>query len=195
MIAVSETEPIQAYAGDTWQWKRLDLVSDYPATSWDLKYYFDSRTPVSQFTVTAVPIDTDKFSVILVPATTGAYTVSDSQRAQSGYHWVARAEHQSDGRVFTVDEGDLSVSLDLSTQATGGYDPRNWAKKSLDALQARIENRASIDQLGHTIAGDQIQYMTPEQIQAWYGWFRAEVQSITTNGVKKSLRVELSRGY
>lgn len=195
MITVPETEPEQAFAGDTWQWKRLDLASEYPATDWDLKYYFDSRTPIAQFAITAVPIDTDKFSVVLVPATTSAFIVSDSQRAQSGYHWVARVEHQADGRVFTIDEGNLSVSLDLATQTTGGFDPRSWAKKSLDALQSRIEGRASIDQLGHTIAGDQIQYMTPEQIQAWYGWFRAEVQSMTNNGVKKSLRVELSRGY
>jgi len=194
MITISETEPTQAYVGDTWQWNRVNLTDLYPATSWDLKYYFDSRDPAAQFTVTATA-DGEKFSAVLVPATTAAFLVSDRVRAQSGYYWVARAEHQTDGRIFTIGQGWLDASLSLENQAAGGFDPRNWAQKSLDALEARIQNRATIDQLGHTIADTQIQYMTPEQIQAWHGWFRAEVKSIKSGGVNKSIRVEFARGY
>lgn len=194
MMTIPTKEPLQAFAGDTWQWNRTNLVSLYPATAWDLKYYFDSRSPAAQFTITATA-DGDTYSVVLVPATTAALVVSDRERGQSGYYWVARVEHQSDGRVFTVGQGHFNLTLDLASQTAGGYDPRNWAEKALESLEAALQNRASIDQLMTIIAGTQIQHMTPEQMQSWYGWFRSEVRSKATRGVRKSVRVELSRGY
>lgn len=188
MITIPEKEPLRVFAGDTWQWKRKNL-QDYPASSWNLKYYLDSRSPAAQSTIAAVA-DGDNFSVSLVPATTATYTVSDNKRGGSGYYWVARVEHQSDGRIFTVDHGRLDISLELSAQTVGGYDPRIWAEKALDNLTAVIENRATIDQLSFTIAGRTLQKMDPQQIHAWRNWFAIEVASDSGQGTRKSLKVE-----
>ena len=64
---IPTTEPTELRVGDTWQWKREDLSSDYPATSWTLTYYFRNATAYFNVVATA---DGVHFEVTVAKATT-----------------------------------------------------------------------------------------------------------------------------
>ena len=132
MATVPTTEPTAARAGDTWQWRREDL-SDYPASTWTLTYYF--RNAAQKFDVAATA-DGDLFAVSVAKATTAAYVVG-------WYDWVALVD---DGTSrHQVDEGRIEVEPDLALNSV--YDARSFARKMLDYIEAALLSRASSDQL------------------------------------------------
>lgn len=130
---VPTTEPTSARAGDTWQWRREDLSSDYPASAWTLKYYF--RNASSYFDVTA-SADGDDFEVTVAKATTAGYTVGD-------YDWVAVVESATER--FEIDAGRLEVTRNYATGAV--YDGRTFARTVLEAVEAAILSKATGSQL------------------------------------------------
>jgi len=197
-ITIPKTEPTQIHVGDTWQWRREDLTDTYPASVWTLTYSFDSRSPAAQISIVA-SADVDDFAVTVIPATTAAYTISDRQRGQSGYYWVAKVSH-ADGRVFTIGSGNLDVSLDLQAQAVGGYDPRGWAAEALANIEAVLVGRATSDQLAYSVnfasgGGTSLSKMPIDQLRSLYGWLKSEVSAIKNNGQSKTVRVQFARGF
>jgi GNAT superfamily N-acetyltransferase len=130
---IPTTEPLTARAGDTWQWRRDDLSSDYPASAWTLKYYF--RNAAGYFDVTAAA-DGDEFAVSVAMATTAGYAVGH-------YDWFAVVESATER--FQVDAGRLQVLPNMATAAA--YDGRGFARKMLDAIEAALLSRATADQL------------------------------------------------
>lgn len=133
MATIPTTEPIALRAGDTWQWRREDLSSDYPASAWTLKYYF--RNAAAYFDVTATA-DGDNFAVDVAKATTASRTVGY-------YDWVAVVESASERHE--IDAGRLQVLPDLS--ASSAYDARSFARKMLDYIEAELVSRGSSGQL------------------------------------------------
>jgi len=131
-IEIPTTEPAELRAGDTWQWRREDL-SDYPASSWTLTYYFRNKT--AHFDVTATA-DGDAFAVEVAKATTAA-------RAVGQYDWFASVTDGADR--FEVARGRLSVLADYSVAAA--LDGRSFSRKMLDYIEAALLNRATSDQL------------------------------------------------
>lgn len=130
---VPTTEPTEARAGDTWQWRREDL-SDYPASDgWTLKYYF--RNSAAKFDITATA-DGDLYEVSVDMATTAAKTVGT-------YDWIAVVESATER--FQVDEGILEVLPNLATDVV--YDARSFARTMLDAVEAALAAKASAQQL------------------------------------------------
>lgn len=137
---IPTAEPTAARAGDTWKWTKS--LTDYPASTWTLKYYFKSAT--SGFSVTA-SASGDDHSVTVAASTTAGY-------AAGLYRWIASAESGSE--KFTVDEGTLEVQKDYrAVSASTGVDDRSHARIVVDAIKAVIEGRASKDQEEYTIAG------------------------------------------
>jgi hypothetical protein len=125
------TEPTRIRAGDTWLWRREDL-SDYPASSYTLKYRFKNED--GGFEIVAQP-DGDLFSVSVPFSTTGGF-------AAGSYSWQAVVEGVL-GR-FTVDSGTLVVDASLfSGDASTGVDTRSHARRALAAINAVIEKRAT----------------------------------------------------
>lgn len=135
-------EPSQLRAGDTWAWRREDLAADYPASAWALTYRFKNAAGGFEIVATA---DGDHF-VVNHPASTTASISAGT------YTWAAQAVNGAD--KYTVDHGTLEVLANLfSGTATAASDQRSHNQKTLDAIKAVIENRASKDQEEYTIAG------------------------------------------
>ena len=129
--SIPTTEPTSLRAGNTWQWRREDL-SDYPAGTWTLTYYF--RNSSSHFNVVA-SADGDAFAV--------SVAVADSAKAPGWYDWVAVV---TDGtNQHDVDAGRMEVLPDWS--ASQAADGRIFARKMLDYIEAALLDRASGDQL------------------------------------------------
>lgn len=140
MVDIPETEPLELVVGDRWQWRRTDLSTDYPATSWTLTYYFVqlvSATP-GAFNIVA-DADGDDFSIDVAPVTTAANTAGE-------YRWAAYVSKVGD----RVEIGKASIVLkpDLAVVVT---DPRTDAETILDAINAVIAGRATVDQESYSI--------------------------------------------
>ena len=142
MTDIATNEPPQLFAGDTWQWRRLDL-SDYSAATWTLKYRF--KNAAGGFEVTASAYNTSQFDITVSAATTAALTAGT-------YDWTAFVTSGSERH--TVDHGHLIVQPDLGAgSAATPVDRRSHAQKVLDAIEAVLESRATKDQQEYHIAG------------------------------------------
>jgi hypothetical protein len=156
------TEPTQIRVGDTLEWTKS--LSDYPATLWTLKYAF--RNASNSFDITASADGTDH-SVSVAAATTSAYVAGE-------YTWVGYVLDIATGlERHTVSSGNATVNPDLAV--AGAVDGRTYAKRTLDAIQAVIENRASIDQQSYTIHDRQLSRMSVDDLFRFREQFKGEV--------------------
>lgn len=144
MPDIPTNEPAELRLGDTWQWRREDLASDYPASTWTLTYRFKNAAGGFEIVATA---DGDNFAVSVLAATTAAYA-----SGAGDYAWAAQV---SSGAVkHTVDNGVLKVLPNLfSGTASAASDQRTHSEITLAAIKAVIESRASKDQEEYSIAG------------------------------------------
>lgn len=131
---VPEIEPQCVYAGDRWQWKRTNL-DDFPATEWTLTYYLRSDQAGGQIDIAATASGSD-FSVDVSPATSAVYTTGR-------YYWQAFVSKAGDRKL--VAEGRLEV-LTNPVDVIQPVDGRSHARRTLEAIEAVIENRATTDQ-------------------------------------------------
>lgn len=161
---IPETEPLKIEAGTTVKWTK-DLSSDYPADDgWSLAYTFINSA--AKFTVNA-SADGKKFSVTIPASTSDDYIAGI-------YTWIARVSKA--GEVFTVDEGHCEVLKDLAAAGLTIFDHRTHVKKTLDAIEAVIEGRATSDHLSYTIAGRSITKIPVEELLKLRDKYKAEYQ-------------------
>lgn len=161
-----QQEPETLVVGDRWVWKRPDLVTDYPTNLYALTYEFHIDTGGGgnhKFTITATET-TEAYIVEVDSSTTAAYTADD-------YKWYAYITRSSDSERVAVDSG---ISTLVVNYADSNADLRTHAKKVLDAVQAVIENRATIDQSSFSIAGRSLSRMSVDELFTVRDRYRAE---------------------
>lgn len=153
------SEPLVVRAGESWAWARTDLAEHYPASDWSLIYAL--RNADHHIDLTADAESDDTFSIDLGPAVTADYPPGDylwlawAQRfeietttetdPETGEEIEVETETDTLAARHQVGTGTLRILPDLSLAAA--YDPRTWAKRMLDAVEAVLEARASTDQL------------------------------------------------
>jgi hypothetical protein len=144
MPDIALNEPRELRLGDTWQWRREDLASDYPASVWTLTYRFKNATGGFEIVATA---DGDNFEVDVAAATTAAYA-----SGAGDYVWAAQVVNGT--TKHTVDNGTLKVLANLfAGTATAANDQRSHNQIALDAIKAVMQSRATKDQQEYVIAG------------------------------------------
>lgn len=159
MADIPTIEPTTANAGDTWRWTRT--LADYPASAgWALSYTLINAA--AKITINA-SASGDDHAVTVSAATTAGY-------AAGSYDWRARVSRA--GEVYTVGEGRITVR-----NAFGGstFDARSHARKTLEAIEAVIEGRASSEVSYYMIGNRQLRYMTPAELLTLRDKYRAEV--------------------
>lgn len=159
MADIPTIEPTTANAGDTWRWTRT--LADYPASAgWALSYTLINAA--AKITINA-SASGDDHAVTVSAATTAGY-------AAGSYDWRARISKA--GEVYTVGEGRFTVR-----NAFGGatFDARSHARKTLEAIEAVIEGRASSEVSYYMIGNRQLRYMTPAELLTLRDKYRAEV--------------------
>lgn len=127
-------EPAKIIAGDTAKWTKS--LPDYlPAESWVLTYAF--VVAGAQIQVTATD-NGDGAHLVSVPiATTAAWAAGE-------YQWQAYVTKA--GERYTVAKGKVKVETNFDAEASG-FDGRSHAQIMLDAIKARLEGRATDNQL------------------------------------------------
>lgn len=160
MTDIATIEPSSVVAGDTWEWRKT--LADYPAPTWTLKYYLRSRTHSADVTATADGAD----HLVTISKTTSAGYKAGR------YEWVAIVDDGAER--FTVGRGTLTVAPDPANTGAG-FDPRSHARKTLEAIEAVIENRATKDQMSYTIGSRSLSRMPISDLLKFRQTYQAEV--------------------
>lgn len=125
---------------------RLVTLTAYTAPDWVLSVVL--RGPGS--IVLTASADGTQHRLTATAAETGAWV--------PGVYWYsARVTKGAD--VFEVENGQITIAADLAN-ATDGHDGRTHAQRTLEAIEAVIEKRASMDQERYRINNREL-YRTP----------------------------------
>jgi len=157
-------EPLAVTAGDTVAWSRSG--GDYPSPTWVLTYYYASVSHALAPVVATAGVN-GAHDVAVSPAVTATW-------APDTYTWQAKVADGTD--VHTVDVGRLTVAPSLVSMSS--IDSRAWAEKALDAIEAVMLGKASVDQQSYSIGGRAASAYTVEELVAWRDRLRSEVKQM-----------------
>lgn len=157
------SEPNELQLGDFWAWKRTDLSTDYPTASYALSYEFNlvDGSTAANFTLTATESN-DEY--IIEVSNTTSYTSGQ-------YNWVSYITRSSDSARIKLSEGFTEIQENYATTTSS---VRSHAKKVLDAIEAVIENRATMDQSSMSIAGRSLSRLTIDELLQFRDRYKAE---------------------
>lgn len=174
-------DPLTQFPATLRQGDTLKILSslDFQNDVWTLTWYFSGPTTEAQQEAEASGSD---FLLTLDPEFTGALGVETL-----GY--VAKVQNE-DGEVYTVISGTVEVLADLATIGTS--DQRSHAQKTLDALRAVIEGRATADESEYTIKDRSLKRMSMDELLKFLAVYEKKVALETRVG-QKNIVVEFAR--
>lgn len=137
---IPDHEPARFVAGETLRWTK-SLAEYSAADGWQLDYYFRSAAGAG-FDVTA-SADGSSWSVTVAAAATAPLAAGDV----TWQAWVSKGAEK-----YIVDDGTAAVERGLAgTPAGSAVDTRSRTKRILDAIDAMIEGKATLDQQEYTV--------------------------------------------
>lgn len=137
-------------------------LSAYPAPDWSLTLFLRGPAVIDLDSVD----DGTAHDFAALAAVTAAW-------APGSYAYTIRATNGGD--VIEVESGRVQILPDLAA-AGAGFDSRSHARKSLDAIEAVIEKRATLDQERYRINNREL-YRTPiADLLRLRNEYRAEVR-------------------
>lgn len=163
-----EGEPIEIVVGDFIQWKRSDLVADYPVDEYSAEY-------VARITGggnTEIKLAATETNPSYYLFTADSVTSADFEPGY--YHWQLEITKTATGDRLVVDRGEFTAVVDLDINGT---DPRTHAEKMLTKIEAVLENRADGDLSSYSIAGRSLTKMSPDELLQWRDYYRRELAS------------------
>lgn len=170
---IEDLEPNEVRAGDTVKWKKY--IADYvPADGWTLYYAINNSSALIEITTTD---NGDGYHLVNeAPATTETW-------GSGVYKWQSYVSDGTDR--YTIETGTIEILPDLTDGAT---DTRSIVKRTLDAIEAVIENRASIDQQSYTIAGRSLSRMSVEELLTLRDKYKSEyLQELQAEKIERGL--------
>lgn len=163
-----EGEPLEIVVGDFIQWKRSDLVADYPVDEYSAEYVA-RITGGGATEIKLAATETDpSYYLFTVDSVTSADFVAGY------YHWQLEITKTATGDRLVVDRGEFTAVVDLDINGT---DPRTHAEKMLTKIEAVLENRADGDLSSYSIAGRSLTKMSPDELLQWRDYYRRELAS------------------
>jgi len=160
-----EGEPSEIVIGDFIQFKRTDIIKDYPNSTHTAEY-------VAR--ITGGGATEIKLPATAPDATKYLFTVSsvDSAAFVAGYyHWQLEITETASGNRIVVDRGEFTAVVDLDEN---NVDPRTHAEIMIDKIEAVLQNRADGDLSSYSIAGRSLTKMSPDELLSWRDYYRRE---------------------
>lgn len=161
-----EGEPLEVVVGDFIQWKRSDLVQDYPLASYSAQY--------------VARITGGGNTEIQLPATetdgTYLFTVSSavSEAFTPGYyHWQLEVIQTETGNRIVVDRGEFTAIVDLDVN---GSDPRTHAQIMIAKIESILQGKADSDVGSYSIAGRSLTKMSFAELMTARDQYKREFQ-------------------
>lgn len=175
-MSILSKVPEQLRAGDTL--RLLLALQDHDAPTWSSVLYFENSA--GAFNVTGAASGTSHSFTVDAATTAG--------KAPGSYKWTIRAT--AAGVAETVDEGWIEILPNPAS--TTRTDPRGWARRTLEAIEAFLEGNATTAQASMTINGRSIARWSLQELLQWRDKLRAEVQTEeqgATNGLGRNIKV------
>ena len=159
---IPTTEPTAIRAGDSASWQISE--SDYPAgAGWALTYTFINAAGKFSMASTA---DGDAHRIHVLPAVTAVYVAGN-------YAWQCVAADGTD--AYTIRTGSIEVLPSFA--ASVSLDARTHAEKTLEAIEAWIENHDPAV-AEYEIAGRRMKYIPIDQLLKMRDQYRREVRGV-----------------
>lgn len=157
------TEPEKFAIGDFVQWKREDLVDDYPtathSATWIARLASGTNTEI---TVNAT--ETSTYYLFTIPsATSSGFT-------QGHYHWQLEITETSSGNRIIIDSGTLDIEYDLDVNV----DPRSHAQIMVDKIESILQGKADADVSSYSINGRSLTKMSFQDLIDARDFYRKE---------------------
>ncbi len=156
--------PDVLYIGDNFLWKR-DL-GDYPVADYSLAYSFrllsSAATEIAIGSSNITESDTSVYTISVPSNTTASYTKGD-------YSYQEYITKTSTSQRLVLTTGIVTLKSDFDNDSG---DPRSHNRIVFDALEATLQNRATIDQMSMSIAGRSLSRMSPQELNDWYSHYK-----------------------
>lgn len=165
--------PNQIKAGTTFKFS-LNLTA-YPASNWTIHAYLRCAHAIDMQSESQGNMHIFNISALVT-----------KEYKAGHYGYSLRAIHRVSGEVYEIEAGVIEIKTDLATVSTS-QDLRSHARKTLDAIEATIEGRASLDQERYRINNREL-YRTPlETLKKLRDQYRVEVSREEAKLAGKSL--------
>lgn len=161
-----EGEPLEIVVGDFLQWKRSDLVADYPPADFSAEYVARITGGGSNEIKLAATESGGTYLFTADSTTTAAFE-------PGYYHWQLEITKTATGDRLVVDRGAFDAIVDLDTNQA---DPRTHAEIMVTKIQSILEGKADSDVSNYSIAGRSLTKMTFEELISARDVYRRELQ-------------------
>jgi len=149
-----EGEPHEIVVGDFIQWKRSDLVDDYPTATHSAEY-------VARIT------GGGSSEIKLAGTETSTYYLFTADSATSAdfdpgyYHWQLEITETASGNRIVVDRGTFTAIVDLDVNNT---DPRSHAEIMITKIESILQGKADSDVANYSVGNRSLTKMTFEEL-------------------------------
>jgi hypothetical protein len=159
-------EPRDFVVGDFIQWKRSDLVADYPTATHSAEYVARiSGGGSNEIKLAGTEGSADYYLFTVLSATSADFV-------PGLYHWQLEITETSSGNRIVVDIGDFRARADMDDNQA---DPRIHAEIMLDKINSILEGKADSDVGSYSIAGRSLTKMTFAELMDARDRYKAEI--------------------
>ena len=160
-----EGEPSEVTVGDFIQWKRSDIVADYPPSLYSAEYVA-RITGGGETEIKLAATEFDTYYLFTVDSATSADFVPGI------YHWQLEITQTSSGNRLVVDTGSFEAIPDLDSNQA---DPRIHAEIMIDKIETILQGKADSDVGSYSIAGRSLTKLTFQELLEARDKYKAEV--------------------
>ena len=165
-----EGEPTIVTVGDFIQWKRSDLVDDYPPASFTATYIARiTGGGANEIQLTG----TDQTTHYLFSVS----SVVSADFVPGYYHWQLEIVRNSDSERIVVDTGTFTAQVDLDVNQS---DPRTHAEIMVDKIESILEGRADSDVANYSIKDRSLTKLSIDELLRWRDYYRLEFRKEKT---------------
>ena len=160
-----EGEPVQFTVGDFLQWKRTNLVDDYPLADYSAEYVARiTHGGSTEFKIAATETG-GTYLFTVDTATSGTYTAGH-------YHWQLEITQTSSTNKAVVDFGDWQILPDLDDNQA---DPRTHAEIMLNKIQTLLQGKADSDVSSYSVQGRSLTKLSFQELEDARDKYQQEV--------------------
>lgn len=162
-----EGEPTEVVVGDFIQWKRSDLVEDYPPALYSAEYV--ARITGGGSNEIKLPgTETDTHYLFTVDSDTSAVF------SPGLYHWQLEITQTSSGNRVVVDIGDFTAIPDMDNNQA---DPRIHAEIMVDKIETILAGKADSDVASYSIAGRSLTKLSFQELLDAREYYKREINN------------------
>lgn len=162
-----EGEPSEVVVGDFIQWKRSDIVADYPPATHSAEYVA-RITGGGTTEIKLAATENPNYYLFTVPSSVSADFLPGD------YHWQLEITETSSGNRLVVDTGSFTSIPDLDSNQA---DPRTHAEIMVAKIETILQGKADSDVQSYSINGRSLTKMSIQDLIQWRDYYRKEVVS------------------